>query len=518
MRFDVGTSLSSYGTFAAPGTVGQPILFTRRDPADEWWGLYLYTGGSAALSYATVEYATFNEGYGISCNGAFPSLNHCTFRYNDTGIYAYNVTGAMLTQPNTFTGNLTHAVYFNTCSAPTVTNQTATGHGTAFRMQATPNFHLGTGNAITGNTWALTMDASSYPAADCTGHVPLAGNTNNDGLAITGGTTVGSIPWRDVDADYILIGGISIGAGTSLTVDPGVTVRFEAGTSLSSYGTFAAPGTVGQPILFTRRDPADEWWGIYLYTGGSATLSYATVEYATFNDGYGISCNGVSASLDRCTLRNNDYGLHAQNSNPHILRCTITNNLQYGVYLNGACQPVFGSGLTEWNDIHSNGGANPERDLRNGSQNIQARYVYWGASSEAAIEGKVRHELDDPALGFVTYSPWTNAAHTSLTYWQGTDAGDDGAPALPTAFAVEAPFPNPFNPAATFAYALPVACRVRLDVFDEQGRRVATPIDEQQAAGYKTFTWRADGLPAGVYFARLQAGGAEATRKLVLLK
>jgi hypothetical protein len=243
LRFDAAASMSVYGNLSAPGTAGQPIVFTRRDPTDEWWGLYLYTGGSATLSYATVEYATYTEGYGISCNGAFPSLDHCTFRYNDTGIYAVNVTGAMLTQPNTFTGNLTHAVYFSTCSAPTLANLTATGHGTAVRLHATPNFHLGTGNAITGNTWALTMDASSYPAADCAGNIPLAGNTNNDGLAITGGTTFGSIPWRDVDADYILTAGVSVGAGSSLTIDPSVTVRFDAGTSLSIYGNLNVPGS-----------------------------------------------------------------------------------------------------------------------------------------------------------------------------------------------------------------------------------------------------------------------------------
>lgn len=189
--------------------------------------------------------------------------------------------------------------------------------------------------------------------------------------------------------------------------------------------------------------------------------------------------------------------------------------MQYGIYLNGVCQPVFGSGLTEWTDVHSNGGANPERDLRNGSANIQARYVYWGTTSEAAIEGKIRHDPDDAALGFVTYSPWTNAAHNALIYWVNSPVDD--TPALPTRYAFGEAFPNPFNPTTTLSYDLPRASHVRLEVFDASGRRVALLADEPQAAGSRAIVWQAEALPAGVYFARLQAETFTETRKLVLI-
>ena len=519
LRFDNSAYLNVYGTLSAPGTVGLPILFTRRDASDAWTGLYLQPGGSATLSYCTVEYATGGGGgYGFYCNGAMPSLDHCSFHDNNYGLYVTSVAGASLTQPNTFTSNATNALLFTGCSGPTVANQTATGHGTALRFVDCANFHLGTGNAITGNTWALTMDADSYPATDCAGNVPLAGNTNNDGLAIMGGSVSGNVTWHDVDADFILLSTVSMNNGSSLAITPGIAVRFENGTYLNVYGSLSAPGTVGLPILFTRRDASDAWTGLYLQPGGSATLSYCTVEYATGGGGgYGFYLNGGDLSLDQCTLRLNNYGIYATGADPQILRCTITGNLQYGIYLTGACQPVFGSDLTEWNDIHTNGGANPERDLRNGSEHIAARYVWWGVTGEAAVEGKIRHEPDDAALGRVIFSPWTEATHSTL-YYGNTPVGEDGAPTLPTRYAFAEAFPNPFNPTATLSYDLPMPSHVRLEIFDLQGRRVALLLNEQQPAGSRSITWQAGELPAGVYFARLAAGDFREMRKLVLLK
>lgn len=72
--------------------------------------------------------------------------------------------------------------------------------------------------------------------------------------------------------------------------------------------------------------------------------------------------------------------------------------------------------------------------------------------------------------------------------------------------------PNPAARATRFAFALDRAADVRLDVFDLQGRRVATPLAGHRAAGPVTASWNlrrdsGERVEPGLYFARLEALG-----------
>jgi len=81
--------------------------------------------------------------------------------------------------------------------------------------------------------------------------------------------------------------------------------------------------------------------------------------------------------------------------------------------------------------------------------------------------------------------------------------------------------PNPFNPATDIRYVVPEDCRVKLEIFNVLGQRVATLVDEDQQAGSRTVRWDATsggGLPSGVYLCRLEAAGTVAVHKMVLMK
>jgi hypothetical protein len=83
--------------------------------------------------------------------------------------------------------------------------------------------------------------------------------------------------------------------------------------------------------------------------------------------------------------------------------------------------------------------------------------------------------------------------------------------------------PNPIRSRATFRYVLSAPSAVRLSVFGPQGRRVATLVDRMRPSGTHTAIWsgRNDaGSPvgAGVYFAKLEAEGKTAVRKIVVVK
>ena len=89
---------------------------------------------------------------------------------------------------------------------------------------------------------------------------------------------------------------------------------------------------------------------------------------------------------------------------------------------------------------------------------------------------------------------------------------------IPASISLHSSFPNPFNPQATIRFVLPDVSEVRLAVYDARGRQVQVLIDGSLHAGEHEVTFEAHGLPSGVYFSRLEAGGKTSTSRMVLLK
>jgi hypothetical protein len=88
----------------------------------------------------------------------------------------------------------------------------------------------------------------------------------------------------------------------------------------------------------------------------------------------------------------------------------------------------------------------------------------------------------------------------------------------PASFAMVGANPNPFNPATTLSFSLPEVARVTLNVFDVQGRLVATLVNGLREAGQHQVTFDGSNLSSGVYLYTLTAGSYSATGKMVLMK
>ncbi|MCH8961857.1 MAG: T9SS type A sorting domain-containing protein [Bacteroidetes bacterium] len=88
----------------------------------------------------------------------------------------------------------------------------------------------------------------------------------------------------------------------------------------------------------------------------------------------------------------------------------------------------------------------------------------------------------------------------------------------PKAFALEANYPNPFNPETRIAFTLPETGPVKLVVYDVVGRKVDTLIDGVLSAGQHEITWHVGTLPSGVYLYRITAGTYEQVRQMTVLK
>ncbi len=97
-------------------------------------------------------------------------------------------------------------------------------------------------------------------------------------------------------------------------------------------------------------------------------------------------------------------------------------------------------------------------------------------------------------------------------------AAEPANPELPVLFALEAAYPNPFNPSTTLRFSLDSSADIRLSVLDAVGREVALIAEGSFSAGQHETSFDAKDLPSGLYLVRLEAEGRTASQRITLLK
>jgi len=93
---------------------------------------------------------------------------------------------------------------------------------------------------------------------------------------------------------------------------------------------------------------------------------------------------------------------------------------------------------------------------------------------------------------------------------------------LPSDFILFQNYPNPFNPGTMIRFVLPLSSNVTLKIYDVLGNEIVILVDEYRIAGKYEINFNASsntgGLPSGIYFFRLQAGGFDQTKSMLLIK
>ena len=79
-------------------------------------------------------------------------------------------------------------------------------------------------------------------------------------------------------------------------------------------------------------------------------------------------------------------------------------------------------------------------------------------------------------------------------------------------------FPNPFTVSTSVEVELSDFGDVKLDVFELSGKVIRNLTSGFYPVGTHKFEWNAEGLPAGMYFLRVETNGFTETRKLILRK
>ena len=94
---------------------------------------------------------------------------------------------------------------------------------------------------------------------------------------------------------------------------------------------------------------------------------------------------------------------------------------------------------------------------------------------------------------------------------------------LPENFRLFQNYPNPFNPMTVIQYDLSMATHVSLIVYDLNGKKVRTLVDEKETSGKKSVIWmgvnnQGNPVSTGLYFYRLKTLDISKSYKMVFLK
>jgi hypothetical protein len=79
-------------------------------------------------------------------------------------------------------------------------------------------------------------------------------------------------------------------------------------------------------------------------------------------------------------------------------------------------------------------------------------------------------------------------------------------------------YPNPFNPSTKIAFTINKLDRVRLEVYNITGQKIATLLDQKMKPGSHEVEWNASQVASGVYFYKFSFGSLTMTKKMVLIR
>jgi RHS repeat-associated protein len=195
--------------------------------------------------------------------------------------------------------------------------------------------------------------------------------------AVTSNITANTT-WTMAGSPYDLDKSVSVTAGVTLTIEPGVTVDFNAGeyASLSVSGTIKSLGTASSPVVFTSSQAllgggapgqyydvsvasgnassqfsyTDFSYGgkgsgghyaygeLYIYKGSTVTVEHSTFEH---NEYSAVLVAGGAANISYSTVASNGGGVAAIGENVvNISHSTVVKNLEDGLFWDAQEKPT----------------------------------------------------------------------------------------------------------------------------------------------------------------------------------
>ena len=126
----------------------------------------------------------------------------------------------------------------------------------------------------------------------------IAWMSGNAQTAINGGDVSGK--WTKAESPYQVNGNITVAQGTTLKIDPGVTVYFSNNSALTINGQLLAEGTANDSIIFTAL--SNDYWGGLIFS--VAEENESIIKYASIEDVNRGSYGAVAIISGTVTLSN----------------------------------------------------------------------------------------------------------------------------------------------------------------------------------------------------------------------
>jgi hypothetical protein len=141
------------------------------------------------------------------------------------------------------------------------------------------------------------------------------------------GTIAADETWFAADNPHVVVENVTVNAGVTLTIQPGVEVYLNGSRRITTNGNLMAIGAPGQEILFTKNTTSD-WSYLYFTNTGSGTLEYCTIEESS----YAIYANSSGTiSTSNVTMQNCTYGIYITGGSIDLGSTSFTRNATYGI-------------------------------------------------------------------------------------------------------------------------------------------------------------------------------------------
>ena len=272
--------------------------------------------------------------------------------------------------------------------------------------------------------------ATDYPISlDLKASPTITNTTIEDsrinGIGVDTGTYSSATSMSVVGLPYWINSDVTVGAGTTLTIDPGVVVKFQGDSDdLVVQGSLDAQGTAAEPIVFTAGaddtiggDTNDNgpstasvgaWGGIALTSSGNL-LEHAEIRFGGSEDYSAWSCglyvSGGAVSVAEVQFSGVNDAICVTGSSPVV-------DLGGGSF-----------GSTGGNTFTDSTGPGDWAVYNGSPVTVHARYNYWASADPAVIGGLIWDQLDDTSLGLVVFTDYQECLPHEVQAC-GTDVGE----------------------------------------------------------------------------------------------
>ncbi|HEX6288162.1 MAG TPA: right-handed parallel beta-helix repeat-containing protein [Herpetosiphonaceae bacterium] len=207
----------------------------------------------------------------------------------------------------------------------------------------------GTDTALTPGTTQQPVQPTAVPTSPIT-PTPEPTPVPPTPTARPAEVLTGNVRWTAANSPVVLQKDHALAAGSSLTIDPGVEVRFAPGVQLTIGGALRAQGTASAPVRFVGT--AGRWEGIVGTQGSSIILDQVQVRQAG-QSGTAVSSTGGALVIRNASFADNGGGIVALGS-----MLDLRNTQIFGNAIGGPAVNVRLPGRSEVNIVNTIVGGN----------------------------------------------------------------------------------------------------------------------------------------------------------------